>query len=146
MATNNTGTKLFMKDVDIRHTTVQGIDIRPATRRPMPMDLQDIRSRQSAGDGLRLQHNAKGTVTNSQFQGNTGNGANIFGVSVQMAFVDTDFSNNTQAGLVNASGATTFIDGCSFFGHGNGGVNKVGSKMNVLATDACRNHASSAMM
>jgi hypothetical protein len=140
MATNNASTKLFMKDVDIRHTTVQSIDIHPAAGQTVTMDLHDVRSRQSAGDGLRLQNNAKGTVTSSQFQGNTGNGANIFGVSIQMAFVDSDFSNNTQAGLVNASGATTFIDGCSFFGNGNGGVNNIGSTMNGFGNNAFGNN------
>ncbi len=140
MATNNAGTKLFMKDVDIRHTTAHNIDIHPAGGQTVTMDLHDVRSRQSAGDGLRLQNNAVGTVTDSQFEGNVANGVNIFGTSVKMAFVDTNISNNGQNGVVNSSGAITFIDGCSFFGNGNAGINNVGSTMNGFGNNAFGNN------
>jgi hypothetical protein len=136
ITTNNANAKLFMNDVDIRHTTAHGIDIHPSAGQTVTIDLHDIRSRQSAGDGLRLQNNVKGVVTSSQFQGNTGNGVNVFGVSVATTYVDTDMSNNGGAGLVNASGATTFIDGCSFFYNGNGGTNNVGSVLNGFGNNA----------
>jgi hypothetical protein len=140
MTTNNNGTKLFMKDVDIRHTTAHGIDVHPSGGQTVTISMHDVRSRQSAGDGLRLQNNAKGTVTSSQFQGNTATGVNIFGSSIQMSFIDTDISNNTGTGLVNSSGATTFIDGCSFFNNGNGGINNVGSTMNGFGNNAFGNN------
>jgi Right handed beta helix region len=140
ITTNNNQARLFMKDVDIRHTSAHNIDIHPAGGQTVTIDLHDVRSRQSNGDGLRLQNNVTGTVTNSQFQGNTSTGVNIFGSSVKMAFVDTDISNNTSTGLVNSSGATTFIDGCSFFGNGNGGINNVGSTMNGFGNNAFGNN------
>jgi hypothetical protein len=132
--------KVFMKDVDVRHTTAHGIDIHPAGGQQVVLSLHDIRSRQSAGDGIRFQNNAKGTVTESQFQQNSANGVNIFGSSVSMTFIDTDISNNGQTGLVNAAGSTTFIDGCSFFGNGNGGINNTGSTMNGFGNNSFGNN------
>jgi hypothetical protein len=138
--TNNAGTKVFMKDVDVRHTTVHGIDIHPAGGQTVTLSMHDVRSRQSAGDGIRYENNAKGTVTESQFQQNSANGVNIFGSSVSMTFIDTDISNNGQTGLVNAAGSTTFIDGCSFFGNGNGGINNTGSVMNGFGNNSFGNN------
>ncbi|PYQ27453.1 MAG: hypothetical protein DMF56_20065 [Acidobacteria bacterium] len=138
--TNNTGTKVFMNDVDIRHTTQHGIVTAPGAAQTVTLSLNDIRSRQSAGDGLRLQNNTKGTVTSSQIQQNGANGVNVFGTSIQMAFIDSDFSNNGAAGIVNASGATTFIDGCSFFGNGAGGINNTGSTVNGFGNNAFGNN------
>jgi hypothetical protein len=138
--TNNPATKVFMKDVDIRHTTLHNIDVHPGGGQTVTLSLHDVRSRQSAGDGLRLQNNINGTVTSSQFQQNAANGVNVFGSSIKMTFIDTDISHNGQTGLVNAAGATTFIDGCSFFGNGNGGINNTGSVMNGFGNNAFGNN------
>jgi hypothetical protein len=128
--------KLFMKDVDVRHTTAHGIDIHPNGGQTVTLALHDVRSRQSTGDGIRFQNNAKGTITESQFQSNTQNGGNIFGSSVSLMFVNTNFGNNGQVGLVNAAGATTFIDGCSFSFNGTFGINNTGSTMNGFGNNS----------
>ena len=131
---------LHIEHVDIRHTTAHGIDIHPTAGQQVILSLHNLRSRQSAGDGLRLQNNAKGTVTDSQIEQNNANGVNIFGSSIAMKFVSTDMSNNGAAGLVNASGANTFIDGCSFSGNGAGGINNTGSTMHGFGNNSFGNN------
>ena len=133
---NTAPMKLFMKDVDIRHTTAHGIDIHPSGNQTVTISMHDVRSRQSTGDGIRFQSSATGVVTSSQFEGNGATGVNIFGSSVKMTFIDTDISNNAGTGLVNSSGATTFIDGCSIFNNANNGVNNVGSTLNGFGNNA----------
>ncbi|PYQ27455.1 MAG: hypothetical protein DMF56_20075 [Acidobacteria bacterium] len=140
IATNANPVRVYMKDVDIRHTTAHGIDIHPTAGQQVILSLHNLRSRQSAGDGLRLQNNAKGTVTDSQIEQNNANGVNIFGSSIAMKFVSTDMSNNGAAGLVNASGANTFIDGCSFSGNGAGGINNTGSTMHGFGNNSFGNN------
>ena len=137
---NANNVRLYMKDVDIRHTTTHGIDINPSAGQTVQLSLHDVRSRQSAGEGLRLANNAKGVITNSQFQQNTANGVNIFGASISVMFQDSDFSNNGGAGIVNAAGSTTFIDSCAFFGNGAGGINNTGSTMNSYGNAAFGNN------
>lgn len=132
--------RVYMKDVDIRQTNTHSIDIHPTAGQQVILSLHDIRSRQSAGDGLRLQNNAKGVVTDSQIEQNTANGVNIFGSSINMKFINTDMSNNGAAGLVNASGANTFIDGCSFSGNGAGGINNTGSTIHGFGNNSFGNN------
>ncbi len=125
IATNAANTKIFMKDVDIRHTTVHGIDVAPTAGQQVRLNLHDVRSRQSAGDGLRLANNAQGTVNSSQFEGNN-NGVNVVATSVTMMLRDSVLSNNAASGLVNGSTATTLLDGMTINGNGTGILNNTG--------------------
>ena len=136
IATNNAGSRLFMKDVDIRHTTVHGIDIRPSAGQLVKLNLHDVRSRQSTGDGLHLNNNAQGVVNQSQFEGNTANGANVVANSVSMVFADTIFSNNNAAGLVNGSTAVTLLDGCTISNNTTGILNNTGGQVFSFANTA----------
>ncbi len=125
IATNAANTKFFMKDVDIRHTTVHGIDVAPTAGQQVRLNLHDVRSRQSAGDGLRLANNVQGTVNSSQFEGNN-NGVNVVATSVTMMLRDSVLSNNAASGLVNGSTATTLLDGMTINGNGTGILNNTG--------------------
>jgi hypothetical protein len=121
--------RLFMKDVDIRHTTTDGINIQPTAGQLVRIHLQDVRSRQSAGSGLRLANNVQGTVNNSQFEGNA-NGVNVVANSVFLTLNETVMSNNTGSGLINGSTATTIIDGCTISGNiVNGILNNTGGSV-----------------
>jgi len=122
--TNANGSKVFMKDVDIRHTTVHGIDVRPSAGQLVKLQLHDVRSRQSVGDGLRLGNNAQGTANQSQFEGNA-NGVNVVANSVTFMLAECILANNTN-GLVNGSTAATALDGCTINSNNNGVLNNTG--------------------
>lgn len=120
-------TRVFMKDVDIRHSTADGIDVAPGAGLTTRINFQDVRSRQSTGNGLRLANDVRGTVSNSQFEGNTTNGVNVVAASIQLTLNETVMANNGASGLVNGSTATTIIDGCTITGNAvNGIVNNTG--------------------
>ncbi|HJQ38701.1 MAG TPA: hypothetical protein VKB93_16320 [Thermoanaerobaculia bacterium] len=128
IATNAANTKVFMKDVDIRHTTIHGIDVAPTAGQQVRLNLHDVRSRQSAGDGLRLANNVQGTVNSSQFEGNN-NGINVVANSVTMMLRDSVMSNNALSGLINGSTATTLLDGVTINGNGTGILNNSGGSL-----------------
>ncbi len=125
IATNAANSKIFMKDVDIRHTTIHGIDVAPTAGQQVRLNMHDVRSRQSTGDGLRLANNVQGTVNSSQFEGNN-NGVNVVATSVTMMLRDSVLSNNAASGLVNGSTATTLLDGMTINGNGTGILNNTG--------------------
>jgi hypothetical protein len=120
--------RIFMTDVDIRHTTVHGIDVRPTAGQLVKLNFHDVRSRQSAGDGLHLLNNAQGEVNASQFEGNN-NGVNVVANSVTMMLIDTVMSNNNGTGLINGSTANTLIDGCTFNSNNVGILNNTGGNV-----------------
>ncbi|HJQ38702.1 MAG TPA: hypothetical protein VKB93_16325 [Thermoanaerobaculia bacterium] len=128
IATNAANTKWFMKDVDIRHTTIHGIDVTPTAGQQVRLNLHDVRSRQSTGDGLRLANNVQGTVNSSQFEGNN-NGINVVANSVTMMLRDSVMSNNALSGLINGSTATTLLDGVTINGNGTGILNNTGGSL-----------------
>jgi len=113
--------RVYMKDVDIRHTTADGIDVAPSAGQLVRILFQDVRSRQSAASGLRLANNVQGTVSNSQFEGNA-NGVNVVANTVFVTLNETVMSNNTSSGLINGSTATTVIDGCTITGNVTNGI------------------------
>jgi len=118
--------RLFMKDVDIRHTTIDGINIQPTAGQLVRLHFQDVRSRQSVGSGLRLANNIQGTIANSQFEGNA-TGVNVLANTVFVTLSESVMSNNTGSGLINGSTATTVIDGCTITGNlGSGVLNNTG--------------------
>jgi len=81
--------RVFMKDVDIRHTTADGIDVAPSAGQLVRLHLQDVRGRQSATNGLRLANNIQGTINNSQFEGNA-TGVNVVANTVFVTLNETD--------------------------------------------------------
>jgi hypothetical protein len=121
VANNN----VFMDHVDIRHTTVHGIDVHPTAGQQVKLSFENVRSRQSAGDGLRLANDVRGTISNSQFQGNN-NGVNVVASSVLVSLVRSILSQNTATGLINGSTATSLIDGCSITNNNTGILNNTG--------------------
>jgi len=128
--TNNAGSRVFMKDVDIRHTTTHGIDARPVAGAGvlLKLNFHDVRSRQSAGDGLRLANNTSATVNQSLFEGNN-NGVNVVANTVFPFFIETVFSNNNGTGLINGSTAASTLDGCTINGNNTGILNNTGGSV-----------------
>jgi hypothetical protein len=104
--------KVFMKDVDIRHTGTHGIDVHPGAGNQVKLSFDRVRSEQSAGDGMRLANDVRGTISNSHFQGNN-NGVNVLASSVLVSLVETVLSQNTATGLINPAAATQLLDGCT---------------------------------
>lgn len=135
IATNNAGSRLFMKDVDIRHTTTHGIDIHPTAGQLVKVALHDVRSRQSAGDGLRLANNVQGEINQSQFEGNA-NGVNVVNNTSTMMFIETVMSNNTSSGLIAGGTAAVLIDGCTFNSNNVGILNNTGGTVIGYANNA----------
>ena len=117
--------RVFMKDVDIRHTSVHGIDVRPTAAQQVRLSFDRVRSEQSTGDGLRLTNDIRGTISNSHFQANA-NGVNVIAASVLVSLVETALSQNTGTGLINGSTATTLIDGCIISNNATGILNNTG--------------------
>ena len=118
--------RVFMKDVDIRHTTADGIDVAPSAGQLVRLHFHDVRARQSATNGLRLANNIQGTISHSTFEGNA-TGVNVVSNTVFTTLNETTMSNNTGTGLINGSTATTIIDGCTITGNlGNGILNNTG--------------------
>ena len=111
---------ITMKDVDIRHTSVHGIDSRPSAGQLAKLNFWDVRSRQSTGDGLHLTNNTQGNVVNSEFSNNT-NGVNAVASTINMTFTENAMSNNTSTGVLNASTGALVLDGC-VIDHNNVGV------------------------
>ena len=140
IATSAAPTRVFMKDVDIRRTTVHGIDVHPTAGQLVKLSLHDVRSRQSQGDGLHLQNNATGEVNESQFEQNVGNGINIVANSVFMTLVETVMGSNSGTGLVNGSNALTHIDGCTINANGTGLLNNTGGTVNGFGNNAIANN------
>ena len=117
--------RVFMKDVDIRHTTVHGIDVRPNAGLQVRLSFEDVVSRQSTGDALRIGNDVRGTIANSAFQASN-NGVNVVNQSSQVMLVRTVMSQNTTNGLVNGGTSATLIDGCSITNNGVGILNNTG--------------------
>ena len=138
--TNAAPVRIFMTDVDVRRTTVHGIEVAPTAGQLVRLSLHDVRSRQSAGDGLRLVNNASGEVNASQFEQNVGNGVNIFGNTIFMTMIETVMSGNSGSGLVNAGGALTHIDGCTINANGTGLLNNGGGTVNGFGNNAIANN------
>jgi hypothetical protein len=135
--TNNAGSRMFMKDVDIRHTTTHGIDARPTAGAGvlLKLNLDEVRSRQSSGDALRLANNTAATVRESSFEGSN-NGVNVVANTIFSMFIDSNMSNNNATGLVNGSTATTTIDGCTINGNNTGILNNTGGNVISFANSA----------
>jgi len=132
--------RLFTKDVDIRHTTVHGIDVRPSAGLQVRLSLEDTFSRQSTGDALRVGNDARGTIANSAFQASA-NGVNVVNNSSIIMLVDTVISQNTTNGLINGGTATTLLDGCSITNNGTGILNNTGGTVFGFANNAIAGNA-----
>ena len=117
--------RVFMKDVDVRHTTTHGIDVRPNAGLQVRLSFENVTSRNSAGDGLRLGNDVRGTIANSAFQGNN-NGVNNINNTSQVMLVRTVMSQNINNGLVNGGTSATLIDGCSITNNNVGIANNTG--------------------
>ena len=117
--------RVFMKDVDIRHTTTHGIDVRPNAGLQVRLSFERVRSEQSAGDGLRFGNDVRGTISNSHFQANN-NGVNVVNSTSQVMLVRTVMSQNTTNGLINGGTSANLIDGCSISNNGVGILNNTG--------------------
>lgn len=119
--------RLFLKDVDVDRTTVHGIHVRPDAGKLVRLHFHDVRSRGSAGDGLHLANNTQGTINQSQFEANNGNGVIAASNSVFVTLAETVMANNLTNGLANYSPATV-IDGCTIAGNlGSGAFNNSGA-------------------
>jgi len=132
--------RVFMKDVDIRHTTVHGIDVHPNAGLQVRLSFEDVFSRQSAGDGLRLANDVRGTIANSAFQANN-NGVNVVNNTTIVMLADTVISQNITNGLINGGTATTLLDGCTITNNATGLLNNTGGTVfgfdnNALAGNA----------
>ena len=122
---NRTGYNIHMKDVDIRHTTVHGIDVRPSGGFQTKLSMDQVKSRQSAGDALHLNNDIRGSISNSHFQ-SSANGVNVAAASVLVSLIETVMSQNTGTGLINGGTATTLIDGCTISNNNTGLLNNTG--------------------
>jgi hypothetical protein len=132
--------RVFMKDVDIRHTTTHGIDVRPNAGLQVRLSFEDVTSRNSAGDGLRVGNDVRGTIANSAFQGNN-NGVNVVNNSSIVMLADTVISQNITNGLINGGTATTLIDGCTITNNGTGLLNNTGGTVFGFANNAIAGNA-----
>jgi hypothetical protein len=133
--------RIFMTDVDIRHTTTHGIDVTPTAGQLVKLSLHDVRSRQSNGDGLHLTNNAAGEVNVSQFEQNLSDGVEVVANTVFMNFIDTIMSSNNGNGLLNGSTALTHLDGCTLNSNGTGLLNNTGGTVNGFENNAIMNNA-----
>jgi len=132
--------RVFMKDVDIRHTTTHGIDVRPNAGLQVRLSFEDVTSRNSAGDGLRVGNDVRGTIANSAFQGNN-NGVNVVNNTSIVMLADTVISQNITNGLINGGTATTLLDGCSVTNNGTGILNNTGGTVFGFANNAIAGNA-----
>ena len=132
--------RIFMKDVDIRHTSVEGIDVRPSAGQQVRLSFDRVRSEQSVGNGLRLANDVRGTISNSHFQANA-NGVNVLANTVIVTLAETVISQNTGTGLINGSTATTLIDGCTITNNATGILNNTGGTVFGFANNMISGNA-----
>jgi hypothetical protein len=135
-------TRIFMKDVDIRRTTVHGIDLTPSAGQLVRLSMQNVRSRQSSGDGIHFTNSVTADINDSQFEQNLANGVNITANTQNVMLSNTLMSNNAGVGLLNGSNATTHIKNCTISGNGTGLLNNSGGTVNGFFDNAIAGNGS----
>jgi hypothetical protein len=133
------GSSLYTENVEIRHTTVHGIDINPGAGATVNLSLNDTRVTQSTGAGLKAEHDVKGTVSRCNFSHNA-NGVSVDAASVKLTLAHSILSENSTNGLLNGSTATTVIDGCTINGNATGVLNNTGGAVDGLGNNSTYNN------
>ena len=117
----STSCNVFLRDVDIRAMSVDGVSFSPIAGNAQKISAHDVRSRQSGNAGIRFTNDTSGSIDGSQFQGNLV-GVQIDQTSDHIALADTVISENGANGLQVGAG-TTFINGVSIYRNGTGLLN-----------------------